>query len=195
MFWPHAWGAALACCPVLLCICSSTSMVILQFSENAVHHEQNEQTDHESTLYELITTLYDGRLLGLLLSSFHIRATEERCCQLVWIETHHIRLDSAHRWMAEGYKWGGWAVWLTWKCTAKPTCTRQLLHCVMMHSGRIQGLGCSNYHVPSGRDVKRLSIDLYSPGDSPNANEVWRREEWVVSHCLIFSCHNSVQKD
>lgn len=29
------------------------------------------------------------------------------------------------------------------------------------------GLGCSNYHVPSGRDVKRLSVsDLHAPGDA-----------------------------
>lgn len=40
-----------------------------------------------------------------------------------------------------------------------------------------QGLGHSNYHVPSGRDVKRLSIDLYAPGDSPKPNKVWRRGE------------------
>lgn len=150
-------------------------------------------TIFKSTLFELITILYVVCLMGLFPSSFHFRTTEERCCQLLWIETHQISLDSTHCWMAEGYKWRGSTVWLTWKCTAKPIRTRQLLHCVMMHSGKIQGLGCSNYHVPSGRDGKRLSIDLYSPGDSPKANEVWRRGEWVVNQSLIFSCHNSVQ--
>lgn len=40
-----------------------------------------------------------------------------------------------------------------------------------------RALGCSNYHVPSGRHVKRLSIDLYAPGLSRKPNEVWRRGE------------------
>ena len=40
-----------------------------------------------------------------------------------------------------------------------------------------QGLGYGNYHVPSGRHVKRLSIDLYAPGANPTPNEVWRRGE------------------
>lgn len=40
-----------------------------------------------------------------------------------------------------------------------------------------QALGCSNYHVPSGRDAKRLSIDLYAPGGSSKLKEVCRRGE------------------
>lgn len=40
-----------------------------------------------------------------------------------------------------------------------------------------QALGCSNYHVPSGRDAKRLSIDLCAPGGSPKPEEVRRRGE------------------
>lgn len=39
------------------------------------------------------------------------------------------------------------------------------------------GLGCSNYLVPAGRDVKRLSIDLHAPGDGPKPNEGWRGGE------------------
>lgn len=79
---------------------------------------------------------------------------------------------------------GGCTVWSTWKrCTWRPACGGQLLHCVRVrsvHTRESRGLGCSNYHVPSGRDVKRLSIDLYAPGDSPKPNEVWRRGEWLV---------------
>lgn len=67
-----------------------------------------------------------------------------------------------------------------------------VLHCVMVLSGINQALGCSNYPVPSGRDVKRLSIDLCAPGHSPKPNEVWRKGEWLVNRCLIFS-HNTVQ--
>lgn len=40
-----------------------------------------------------------------------------------------------------------------------------------------QGLGCGNYHVPSGTHVKRLSIYLCAPGNSPKPNEVWKRGE------------------
>lgn len=61
---------------------------------------------------------------------------------------------------------------------AESDCMQEtMLHCAMVHSGKSQGLGCSNYHVPSGRDVKRLSIDLHAPGDSPKPNEVQRRGE------------------
>lgn len=36
--------------------------------------------------------------------------------------------------------------------------------------GESRALGCSNYHVPSGGDAKRLSIDPYAPGGSPKRN-------------------------
>lgn len=71
----------------------------------------------------------------------------------------HISLDPAH---------------CCCKCTWKPARRRQLSHCVTVHCGKATVLGCSNYPVPSGRDVKRLSIDLHAPGDGPKPNEGWR---------------------
>ena len=55
------------------------------------------------------------------------------------------------------------------------------------------GLGCSNYLVPAGRDVKRLSIDLHAPGDGPKPNEGWRGGEWLVDQIGDFFYHSNVE--
>lgn len=45
-----------------------------------------------------------------------------------------------------------------------------------------QALGCSNYHVPSGRDAKRLSIDLCAPGGCPKPKEFTEGEsDWLAT--------------